>query len=218
MRRHVVRTAWMVALVTALACLSGPALAAAPSDAPTSTPATSTAASPAAPVDPRLPHDAVHLEALLPDAVAGTALFKVSYGPPTWALLGPEGTASFVAISDAFERDIDDLTMAFANDPTAVPVFNLFAIEVAGVPGAAVAETYGQMAQQAEVGSTLSPATLGGVPVIHLAAPNNPIRNVWFLGVDGVMLGIQATTEAQAEQLLGLLPTSVPAASPSAAP
>ena len=56
------------------------------------------------------------------------------------------GIAAFIDAEHALDPDyakklgvdIDAVSMAFANDPTADPLFNLFALAVAGVPGRTV--------------------------------------------------------------------------------
>lgn len=169
-----------------------------------------------------VPHDAPRLEALLPAEVDGATLFRTSFGPATWAGIGVENLGALGALTDEFGVGIDAVSFAAANDPTASPLFNLFALAVVGVPGATLNQVYARLAQQDEVGSTVEPATLGGIAVTHLDAPNNPIPHVWTWSVGDVVLGIQAADEATATRLIGLLPTSVPplvpAASPSAVP
>jgi hypothetical protein len=218
---RIVRVGRVAVLAGALVSAAIPAQAATPSSSPGSDPP-SVPASSTAPAQPSVPHDAPRLEALLPTEVDGAALFRTSFGPATWAGIGVENLGALGALTDELDVDMDAVSFAAANDPTASPLFNLFALAVDGVPGTTLNEVYALLAQQEQVGSTVEPATLGGIAVLHLDAPNNPIPHVWTWSVGDVVLGIQAADEETATRLITLLPTSVPApepvASASAAP
>jgi hypothetical protein len=200
-----------VLIATALASVAAPAMAQSPSPAVSAAPSASEA-----PVDTG-PHDAPDLEAIFPDTIDGAPLVKGSLGAPTWeALGGLDAFAEVARIAEALNVDASAIEFGFANDPTATPLYNLFAIRVAGVTGDRIVDLYGTMAQEVEVDSVLQPDTLGSTDVMHLIAPNNPVGDVWFYALGDVLVGIQAGDELTAERLLGLLPTALP--SPAASP
>jgi hypothetical protein len=194
-----------VLIAAALAWGAAPATAQSPSPAVSTAPSAS-----ATPVDTG-PHDAPDLEAIFPDTVDGATLVKGSLGAPTWeALGGLDAFAEVARIAEALNVDASAIAFAFANDPTATPLYNLFAIRVAGVTGDRIVDLYGTKAQEVEVDSVLQQDVLGGREVTHLIAPNNPVGDVWFYALGDVLVGIQAGDELTAERLLGLLPTTLP--------
>jgi hypothetical protein len=172
-------------------------------------------ASPSATPDPQVPHDAPDLEAVLPSEVDGTPLFTTSLGAPTWERFPAAATEVLVQLASALGVELSAIEFAFANDPTADPLYNYFAARAAGVPGSAVVDAYATLANDAEEGSTLADSELGGIPVRHLSAPNNPVGDVWFFASGDVLIGIQAADAATAERLIALLPTSQGSPAPS---
>ena len=159
-----------------------------------------------------LPHDAPDLEARIPDTVDEAPLIKGSFGAPTWEQYGLEAVGQVATIAQELGVDASMVEFAFANDPTADPLFNLFLIRVIGVPPEQVVELYGRLAAEEQPGSTLETTTLGGAAVQHLVAPANPVGDVWFYPLGDAMVGIQTSDAATAERLFQLL-AAVPAPS-----
>jgi hypothetical protein len=163
-----------------------------------------------------LPHDAPDLEARIPDSIDGAPLVKGSFGAPTWEQFGLEAAGQVAMIAQELGVDASAVEFAFANDPTASPLYNVFLIRVIGVPPEQVVELYGRLATEEQTGSTLDTVTLGGIEVSHLAAPANPVGDVWFFAQDDAMVGIQTSDAAAAEMLFQAL-AAVPAGSPAQA-
>jgi hypothetical protein len=161
-----------------------------------------------------LPHDAPELEARIPDTIDGAPLVKGSFGAPTWEQFGLEAVGEVATIAQELGVDASAVEFAFANDPTASPLFNLFLIRVTGVAPEQVTELYGRLAAEEQAGSTLETVTLGGTQVSHLIAPANPVGDVWFYPQGDAMVGIQTADPATAERLSQLL-AAVPAPSGS---
>ena len=213
------RRALLVATLTAIAAIvaacgpgggSGPA-SVAPTDASaTSAPATSApsaassgSAGPSPSTALALPHDDPTLEAELPDEFDGAKLFKLSVGPISSA--GNAGAEPIRELADELGDGSGNFSLAFANDP-ASPTYNLFALRVPGADTTDLLEAYTGLTVADAAGSETDQLTLGGKSVINVTAPNNPIGDVWFYAVGDTLYGVQAGSEADAEELIALLP------------
>ncbi|MFN8518988.1 MAG: hypothetical protein U0667_06275 [Chloroflexota bacterium] len=188
-----------------------------PTTAQSPSPASSPAATQA--VDPSIPHDVPDLEALFPDAIDGTTLFKLSMGRPTLEALGDASLGDFDALVAALGIERGDLELAVANDPTSA-AFNFLAFRAAGITGEQLVEAYETLVPQSEVDAVAQRIPVGDQEVVWVSMPNNPIPNLWFWAQGDTLVGIQAADQATFQRLYALLPPTVsasPAASPSAA-
>ncbi len=109
-----------------------------------------------------------------------------------------------------------DLELAFANDPTASPLFNYLAFRVAGVPGATLVDTYERLIPRTEVDATAQRILVDGREVVWVAIPYNPIPNIWFWAEGDTLVGIQAADQAAFEVLYQLLPGPATSSGPLA--
>lgn len=164
----------------------------------------------------RVPHDVPAMEALFPDAVDGRPLFKLSLGRPSLELMGDASLGDLDLLVSELGIDRADLELAFANDPTASPVFNYLAFRVAGVSGATLVDTYQRLIPRTEADATAQRVTIDAREVVWVAIPFNPIPNIWFWAAGDTLLGIQAADQPTFQKLYRLLPPSTyPLASPS---
>jgi len=189
-----------------------------PSVAPSVTPATPVAsaatpssssalASPAASI--AVPHGAPALELSLPRAFHGKPLFLLSFGPTE--LAASPAVESFNAIIKAAGGDVTKAGFAVANDSTSSAggssnTFNTFAVSGAGGDGAKLVTAYVASAIASGESVSSSKATLGGKAVTRIKSKDSTVGDSWVYAIDDIMYGVQATDEALAAELIGLLP------------
>jgi hypothetical protein len=203
------RTLSVGALVAGLLLVPGMTVAASPSPAVVASPS---------PIAQGMPHDVPALEALLPDAVDGTPLLKLSLGRPSIEAMGNISLGDLDALVEMLGIERTDLELAFANDPTADQVFNYFAWRAAGIPGDTLVETYAKAVPDSSTGAgaVVGSVTIDGRKVVWIAIPGNPVPNLWFWAQGDTLVGIHAVDQATFEKLYRLLPH--PAGSPASSP
>jgi hypothetical protein len=188
---------------------------AAPSAAPSVAPAMSvpTPSSSSAVVSPApsiaIPHGAPNLEVSLPRAFRGKPLFLLSFGPAE--LAASPAAESFNAIIKAAGGDVTKAGFAVANDSTSSQggtsnTFNTFAVSGAGGDGTKLVAAYAASAIAGGESLSSSKATLGGKAVTRIKAKDSTVGDSWIYAIDDIMYGVQATDEALAAELIGLLP------------
>ncbi len=169
--------------------------------APSAAPSVAGGASPSSAL--ALPHDDPALEAELPDEFGGARLFKLSVGPISSA--GNQGAEPIRTLADQIGDGTGNFSLAFANDPAA-PTYNLFALRVPGADSNELLEEYTGLTVADAAGSETDQVSIGGKSVIRVTAPNNPIGDVWFYAIQDTIFGVQAGSEADATELIELLP------------
>lgn len=200
-------------LAVGLVAVGGLAPASAQSPPPMAAPSPTTPA-----VDLSMPHDVPDLEALFPDSVDGSPLFKLSMGRPTLEALADQGMGQLDVFVSELGIERTDLELAFANDPTADPLFNYLAFRAAGITGPALVEAYARMVPQAEASATTRTVTIDGREVTSISMPSNPLSEIWFWTEGDALVGIQTVDLATLERLYRLMPGQAgpPAGSPTA--
>lgn len=151
-----------------------------------------------------LPHDDPDLEARLPDEVDGTQLLKLSVGPVSSA--GNVGAEPVRALAREIGDGSGNFGLAFANDATRDPAWNIFALRIPGADATELLDRYTGLTVADTPGSETDAVTLAGRGVVRITAPGNPIGDVWIYTLDDTLFGVQAGSQADAERLLALLP------------
>jgi len=149
-----------------------------------------------------LPHEDPDLEARLPDEVDGEPMRKLSVGPISSA--GNVGAEATRALADEIGDGSGNFSLAYAD--TAAGTFNVFALRIPGASADELVERYTALTVADTRGAETDELTLAGKTVVHVSAPGNPIGDVWFYAVDDTLFGVQAGSEADAENLIALLP------------
>jgi hypothetical protein len=199
--------------VAACASSAGSPPASGPAESSTSAPAarSQAASTPGtSPATPRpssssglvIPHEDAALEALLPDAVEGVELTKLSVGP-----VSSTGVAGAQGVKDLAKRIGDgsnNFGLAYAGDPAGK--FNLFALKVVGADSSALLTNFAQMTLAETVGGKAEAAHLGDRDLVHIVDPVSTIGDVWFYAKGDTLFGVQAGSPEAATKLLALLP------------
>jgi hypothetical protein len=174
----------------------------APSATPSvaATPRPSASARPSASVEVVIPHDDPDLEALLPGEAQGKALNKFSIGPQSTS-----GAAGAQGIKDAVKSIGDgsgNFGLAYAGDPDGD--FNLFTLQIQGADPSALLTAFARIALTETPGGKAETAHIGGRDVVHIVDPVSQ-NDTWFWADGDTLRGVQASTAADATELLGLI-------------
>lgn len=213
------RRALLVATLTAIAAIvaacgpgggSGPA-SVAPTDAsatsapPTSAPSAASSGStgPSPSTALALPHDDPDLEAELPSEFNGADLFKLSVGPISSA--GNPGAEPIRELADDLGDGSGNFSLAFANDP-ASPTFSIYALRIPGAESIELLEGYTGLLVSDRRGAETDRLALGGQDIIQVTDPSSTIGDDFFYAVGDTLYGVQAGSEADAAELIELLP------------
>jgi hypothetical protein len=178
------------------------------SQGPTASPAAQASTAPAASPSPSpspapVSHSAPDLEALLPQAVNGTALTSQSVAGT--AALGTDATSqSLIASLTKLGKTAANLDIAESHDATGTLPMRVFAFRVTGVTGTdlAAAVVTSWMANTSQT-PTRSTVTIAGHKLTKVSYPQGPADYVY--GTATIAFDIETTDDTLVPKLLALL-------------
>jgi len=139
---------------------------------------------------------------MLPDAVDGATLTKLSVGPVS--SIGVSGAQGIKDVAKKIGDGSNNFGLAYAGDPAGK--FNLFALQIAGADSSALLTNFAQMTLAETVGGKVESDHLGDRDLVHIIDPVSDIGDVWFYANGDTLFGVQAGSPADATKLLALLP------------
>jgi hypothetical protein len=134
------------------------------------------------------PSEDKDLEASLPSQINGVTLLKYSFKGTSFLGSGGSSSQDLIDFVTSLGKSPNDLSIAFATDPTRTLKLQIGAFRVAGTDSGALLNAFIAATKKQSPDDTITPTSMGGKNVVQIVSPTDTVNGTVYVYAKGDVL------------------------------